>query len=75
MVGKITRTPEGLALVLSPELLTQLQIDADTEFEITTAGPSLIATPVMTADRRARFAEALQQANTQYGDALKRLAE
>lgn len=75
MVGQLKQTADGLALVLSPEIVSALKIDTETRFDITTSGDSIIATPVPDAVRRAKFQEALRRTNEQYGDALRRLAK
>lgn len=75
MIAKVTSTPEGLAILLSPEIVAKLGVQADESVEITSAGESLIVSRVANSERQARFESALQGTNERYGDALRRLAE
>ena len=56
-------------------ILDQIGADADTRFEITTDGKALILTPVKDTGRGKFFKTALDDVNTRYPKALKRLAE
>lgn len=75
MIAKVTTTPEGLAILLSPEMVSKLGIQADEPVEITSAAESLIVSRVTSPERRALFESALQETNERYGEALRRLAE
>jgi antitoxin component of MazEF toxin-antitoxin module len=75
MIAKVTTTPEGLAILLSAEMVSELGIQANEPVEVTTAAQSLIVSRVVGPERRARFDSALQETNERYADALRRLAE
>lgn len=65
----------SLALVVDRPILDLLGADGDTPFDITTDGQALILTPVRDGRRKDAFRAALDRANRQYADDLKRLAE
>lgn len=65
----------SLALVIEKPVLELLGADAETVFEITTDGQALVLTPVRDPKRGAAFRDALDKANRQYAEDLKRLAQ
>lgn len=71
----LTRTGNSLAVVLDKKLLEATGIDADTEIEISTDGDVIVITPVRTDDRTARLREVMDDLNSRYAGAFKRLAE
>ena len=75
MEKKLTRHGNSLALVIEKPILELLQADTNTPFEVTTDGYALILTPILERTRHEAFRTALEEANTQYGGALKKLAE
>ena len=75
MIKKLTKHASSLALVIDKSILDQIGADADTRFEITTDGKALILTPVKDTGRGESFKTALDDVNTRYPKALKRLAE
>ncbi len=75
MVKKLTKHGNSLALVIDKPILELLKIDADTPLEVTTDGDVLIIAPVRDEERRKEFLAALDNANEQYGDMLRRLAK
>lgn len=75
MIKKLSKHGNSLALVIDRPILDLLQIDENTELQISTDGESLIVGPVREPDRRRRFEEALESTNRRYGNALRRLAE
>jgi antitoxin component of MazEF toxin-antitoxin module len=75
MTKKLTRSGNSLALVIDRPLLEALEIDADTELELSTDGDVLVVTPLRNAKRRRRVADLVAEANEQYGGVFRRLAE
>jgi antitoxin MazE len=75
MTKKLTRSGNSLALVIDRPLLEALNIDADTELELSTDGAVLVVTPLRDSRRRRRVAELVGEAHEQYGGVFPRLAE
>jgi antitoxin component of MazEF toxin-antitoxin module len=75
MIKKLTKHGNSLALVIDKSILVQIGADADTRFEITTDGKALILTPVKDTGRSESFKAALDDVNTRYPRALKKLSE
>ncbi len=75
MVKRLTRSGNSLALVIDRPLLEALDIDAETELEISTDGDVLVVTPVRDRRRRQRVADLVAEAHEQYGGVFRRLAE
>lgn len=75
MIKRLTKHGNSLALVIDRGVLDLLDIDADTPLSISTDGSCLIIAPVRDMERREKFKAALDEANSRYGRALKRLAD
>ena len=75
MVIKPTPLHDGLALVLNPELLATLHIDANTELEVSIHGNQLIVTPVATDKLDGAFLQAMDAVHTRFAPAFRKLAE
>ncbi len=75
MVKRLTRAGNSLALVIDRPLLEALDIDAETELEISTDGDVLVVTPVRDRKRTKRVADLVAEAHEQYGGVFRRLAE
>lgn len=75
MSKRLTRSGNSLALVIDRPLLDALEIDADTELELSTDGDVLVVTPVRNRKRKKRTAELVAEAHEQYGGVFRRLAE
>ena len=75
MVKRLTRSGNSLALVIDRPLLEALEIDAETELEISTDGDVLVVTPVRAGKRRKQVADLVAEAHEQYGGVFRRLAE
>jgi len=75
MPKRLTRSGNSLALVIDRPLLEALEIDADTELELSTDGDVLVVTPVRDRKRKKRTADLLAEAHEQYGGVFRRLAE
>jgi len=75
MVKRLSRSGNSLALVIDRPLLEALDIDADTELELSTDGDVLVVTPVRDGRRRERVAGLVAEAHEQYGGVFRRLGE
>jgi antitoxin component of MazEF toxin-antitoxin module len=75
MVIKPTPHLGGLALVLNPELLATLRINADTELDVSVQGNHLIVTPVSSEKLDDAFLQAMDTIHTRYATAFRKLAE
>jgi len=75
MRKKLTRSGNSLALVIDKPLLEALEIDADTELEVSTDGEVLVIAPVRDRRRTKKLAEIVAEAHERYGGVFKRLAE
>ncbi len=75
MVKRLTRSGNSLALVIDRPLLEALEIDGDTELELSTDGDVLVVTPVRDRQRKERLADLVAEADEQYGGVFRRLAE
>ena len=64
-----------LALIIEKQFLNQLDIKPDTTIEVSTDGNVLLLTPLSTPETNAKFYGALEEGNTKYAEALKKLAE
>lgn len=65
----------SMALVIEKPILDLLGADAGTPFDITTDGQALVLTPSPDPKRGKTFRAALEKANREYAEDLKRLAE
>ena len=74
MSKRLTRSGDSLALVIDKPLLEALDIDADTELELSTDGDVLVVTPVRDRKRTKRLQELVTEAHAQYGGVFRRLA-
>jgi antitoxin component of MazEF toxin-antitoxin module len=75
MIKNLTKHGNSLALVIEKPILELIGADAETRFDISTDGQALILTPVRNPGRKAAFETALDEVNTKYPKALKKLAE
>jgi antitoxin component of MazEF toxin-antitoxin module len=75
MRKRLTRSGNSLALVIDKSLLEALEIDAETELELSTDGDVLVVTPVRDPGRNERTAELVAEAHEKYGGVFRRLAE
>jgi antitoxin MazE len=74
MVKKLSAIGNSLGLVIEKPILDLLNIDRDTELEVTTDGKRLIVEPV-DPGRKRRIAEAIKRATKKHEKTLRRLAE
>jgi len=66
----------GARLLKLPEsLLATLDIDAETELELSTDGDVLVVTPIREDRRKRDVAELVAEAHEQYGGVFRRLAK
>jgi len=75
MTKRLTRSGNSLALVIDRPLLEALDIDAETELELSTDGDVLVVTPIREDRRKRDVAELVAEAHEQYGGVFRRLAE
>lgn len=75
MTKRLTKHGNSLAVVIDRPILEILNIDTETELDISTDGQVLIISPVRDAQHQKKFDNALKKVNKKYGRALKRLAE
>jgi antitoxin component of MazEF toxin-antitoxin module len=75
MSKRLTRSGNSLALVIDRPLLEALEIDADTELELSTDGDVLVVTPIRDGKRKRRVADRVAEAHEQYAGVFRRLAE
>ncbi len=74
MQKHLVKHGNSLALVIEKPVLELLGVNADTPFDITTDGQALVLTPLRDPERPKAFRAALEKANRQYSEDLKRLA-
>jgi antitoxin MazE len=74
MTKRLSRSGNSLALVIDRPLLEALDIDADTELELSTDGDVLVVTPVRNRNRTKRVGELVAEAHEKYGGVFSRLA-
>lgn len=75
MIKKLTRTGDGIALVLDVPMLEQLGLDENAEVEVSTNGQMIVITPKATAARERKFRDAADRINRKYAGLFKRLSE
>ena len=75
MSKRLSRSGNSLALVIDRPILEALDIDAETELEISTDGDVLVVTPLRDGKRKRRVADRVAEAHEQYGGVFRRLAE
>ncbi len=75
MSKRLSRSGNSLALVIDRPILEALDIDADTELELSTDGDVLVVTPLRDGKRKRRVADRVAEAHEQYGGVFRRLAE
>ena len=74
MHTRLERHGDNLVLVIDKTFLKSLDVDAETEFEVSTDGEALVLKPLRTPRTKA-FQEVLGKTNELYADDLRRLAE
>ena len=75
MTKRLTRSGNSLALIIDKPLLEALDIDGETELELSTDGDVLVISPVRERKRAAKVQKLVSEAHEQYGGVFKRLAE
>ncbi len=75
MQKTLVKHGNSMALVIEKPILDLLGADAGTPFDITTDGQALVLTPAPDPERGKEFRAALEKANRNYAEDLKRLAE
>jgi antitoxin MazE len=75
MPKRLTRSGNSLALVIDKPLLEALDIDTETDLEVSTDGDVLVISPVRKRRRRQKLKELVAEAHERYGGVFKRLSE
>jgi antitoxin MazE len=75
MIKTLTKLGDGYALIIDQMMLDRIRATADSQFEITSDGHSLLLTPVRDPERENKVKAALDKVNARHGGALKKLAE
>jgi antitoxin component of MazEF toxin-antitoxin module len=75
MKKRLTRTGNSLALVLDKPRLEKLQIDADTELDVSTDGRVIVIAPVQSKARARKLKKTVDDAHDRYEGVFRRLAE
>ena len=75
MIKRLIRSGNSLALVIDRPLLEALEIDSDTELELSTDGDVLVVTPLRDPKRKRRVADLVAEGHEKYGGVFRRLAE
>jgi len=75
MPKRLTRSGNSLVLVIDRPLLDALEIDSETELELSTDGDVLVVTPLRDPKRKKRTADLVAEAHEQYGGVFRRLSE
>ncbi len=75
MISQLTKHENSWAVVIEQPMIDLLNIEPETQLEITTDGKVLTITPVNTTTRRKRFEAALEETNREFGNVLRKLAE
>ena len=75
MVKNLIKHGNSYALVIDKPIMELLHMTPDTALELTTNGDKLVVSPVRPESKQARLSQLLDEINTEYGPALKKLAE
>jgi antitoxin component of MazEF toxin-antitoxin module len=75
MATRLTPTGERLAVILDQRMLDDLDIDAETELEVSTDGHTIVITPVRADTRARKLEQVVRVAHEQYASVFRRLAE
>lgn len=75
MVKNLIKHGNSYALVIDKPIMELLQVTPDTALELTTNGDMLIVSPVRPKSKQAKLDKILDIINTDFGPALKKLAE
>lgn len=75
MRKKLTRTGDGVALVLDKPLLDAVGLTEDSEVEVSTDGEVVMVAPIRDAARRRKVQRILNELDDEYGGVFKKLAE
>ena len=75
MITKLTRTDNGVALLLDKPLLDELGLDENSEVELSTNGQVLVVTPKRNAARGRKFRETAAKINEKYAGVFRRRSD
>ncbi len=72
---KLVPLGQGLALLLDPDVLREIGIEADTPVSITTDGRSIRISPAARRPSAEELEAAIQHIDAKWGKVMKKLAE
>lgn len=75
MISQLTRHENSWAVVIDQPMIDLLNIEPETQLEITTDGKVLTITPMTEPITQSEFEAALAKTNRKFGNALRKLAE
>ena len=75
MVKKLTKHGNSYALVIDKPVMELLKMTPETPVEITTDGQVLVVSPVRSSRRKAKLAQAIENANRKFARSLRNLAK
>lgn len=75
MIKTLTKHGNSYAVIIDKPILELLNIDVDSQLELSTDGTVLTIRPVLPTDRKSKVAKSLAKVNAKFGKALKRIAE
>ena len=75
MITKLTRQGDDFELVIDERLLEALEIDAETELEMSIDGAVLVVAPIRDRRRAKELAGIVEKAHERYSGVFERLAE
>ena len=75
MIKKLIQHGNSSALIIDKPILELLNIDADSNLELSTDGSSLIISPVKTKNRLNRLSKSLENINKKHNTTLRKLAK
>ena len=75
MIKKLIQHGNSSALIIDKPILELLNIDADSNLELSTDGSSLIISPVKNKNRLNRLSKSLENINKKHNTTLNKLAK
>jgi antitoxin component of MazEF toxin-antitoxin module len=75
MIKKLIQHGNSSALIIDKPILELLNIDVDSNLELSTDGSSIIISPVKNKNRLNRLSESLENINKKHNTTLKKLSK
>jgi len=75
MIKKLIQHGNSSALIIDKPILELLNIDVDSNLELSTDGSSLIISPVKNKNRLNRLSKSLENINKKHNTTLRKLAK